>query len=62
VLLADMAEAWLLGTGLAELDGFETAIAAVTPDAIMGWARETLDPGRRVEGIVRGWGENRGGS
>jgi zinc protease len=57
VLLADMADAWLFGTGLAELEGYETAIAAVTPGAILDWARNAFDPGRRVEGIVRAAGQ-----
>jgi zinc protease len=56
VLLGDLADAWLFGTGLEELDTYESAIAAVTPEAIRGWAVAALDPGRRVEGIVRGMG------
>jgi zinc protease len=56
VLLADMADAWLVGTGLEELEAYDEAVAAVTPDAIMAWARESLDPSRRVEGVVRGRG------
>jgi zinc protease len=62
VLLADMADAWLVGTGLEELEGYDEAVAAVTPDAIMAWARESLDPSRRVEGIVRGQGRSAAGA
>ncbi|HEY8467990.1 MAG TPA: pitrilysin family protein [Longimicrobiales bacterium] len=52
--LGDLADALLLGRGLAELREFEAAIRAVTADAILDLARRYFDPERVVEGIVRG--------
>jgi zinc protease len=53
VVLADLIDAWLFGAGLEELDEFEEKISAVTARDIQQLAA-TLDPERRVEGIVRG--------
>src|SRR5690606_2458982 len=52
--LGDLADALLLGRGLAELREFEAAIGAVTADAIREFARRWFDPERVVEGVVRG--------
>src|SRR5690606_1216165 len=52
--LGDLADALLLGRGLAELREFESAIHAVTADAILDLAQRYFDPERVVEGIVRG--------
>jgi zinc protease len=53
-VLADIVDAWLLGTGLEELDAFEERVRAVTPRAIRELAERHFDPDRVVEGIVRG--------
>ena len=55
-LLADMLDAWLLGTGLAELEDYNDNIRNVTTRAIQGIAERYFNPERRVEGIVRGKG------
>lgn len=55
-VLAELVDAWLYGSGLEELDGFEARVRAVTPQAMRELAREHFDPDRRVEGIVRGRG------
>jgi zinc protease len=57
-ILADMLDAWMFGSGLAELDQFEARISAVTPEEIQRIAREYFDPSRHVEGIVRGVGKS----
>ena len=56
-VLADMLDAWMFGSGLAELDEFEGHISAVTTADIQRLAREYFDPARRVEGVVRGVGK-----
>jgi zinc protease len=50
----EIAEAWLVGDGLDELADPGARFRGVTPDAVRGLAAQCLDPGRRVEGIVRG--------
>jgi len=52
--LGDLADALLLGRGLAELREFEAAINAVTAESILDLARRYFDPNRMVEGVVRG--------
>ncbi|HEX5581366.1 MAG TPA: pitrilysin family protein, partial [Gemmatimonadaceae bacterium] len=52
--LGEMVDAWLLGTGLAELGDYDTRIAAVTPEDVQRLAERYFDEGRRAEGIVRG--------
>jgi zinc protease len=52
--LGDLADALLLGGGLAELREFEAAVRAVTAEAIFELAQRYFDPERVVEGIVRG--------
>ena len=56
-VLADMLDAWMFGSGLAELDEFEASISAVTPAGIQEIARRYFDPGKHVEGVVRGVGK-----
>ncbi len=53
-LLGEMLDAWLFGSGLQELEEYDSRIAAVTPGEILAVAREFFDPELRVEGIVRG--------
>ena len=52
--LGDLADALLLGRGVAELREFEAAINAVTAESILELARRYFDPDRVVEGLVRG--------
>ncbi|HEY0972708.1 MAG TPA: pitrilysin family protein [Gemmatimonadales bacterium] len=54
--LGEMVDAWLLGTGLAELGDYETQIVAVTPEDVQLLAERYFDEERRVEGMVRGSG------
>ncbi|HEU5049331.1 MAG TPA: pitrilysin family protein [Gemmatimonadales bacterium] len=53
-LLSEILEAWMIGEGIAELEDPGTAFRAVTAQAVQAVAAESLDPARRVEGIVRG--------
>jgi zinc protease len=53
VLLAEMTEAWLLGS-LDELGEYEREIESVDVDALVRLADRYFDPDRRAEGIVRG--------
>jgi zinc protease len=52
-VLADVVDAWLFGR-LSELEEFESQIRRVTPERMRAVAERYFDPGRRVEGIVRG--------
>jgi predicted Zn-dependent peptidase len=52
-VLGDVLDAWMFGR-LAELEDYEAAIRAVTPQRMQAVARRYFDPARRVEGIVRG--------
>jgi zinc protease len=56
---AEILEAWVAGTGLAELRDPAAAYRAVTADDVLRVAQRSLDPGRRVEGVVRGTGAAR---
>ena len=56
-ILGDILDAWMFGSGLSELDEFESRISAVTPDDIQNLAREFFDSSRHVEGVVRGVGK-----
>jgi hypothetical protein len=51
---AEILEAWIAGTGLAELIDPAAAFRAVTAEDVLRVARESLDPLRRTEGVVRG--------
>lgn len=53
-VLADVVDAWLLGTGLEELDEFEERVSGVTAGAMRELAERYFDEERVVEGIVRG--------
>ncbi|MBA4072280.1 MAG: hypothetical protein C0497_10660 [Gemmatimonas sp.] len=53
VLMGDIADAWLFGS-LSELADYERHVRAVTVADLQAIAIECLDPGRRVEGAVRG--------
>lgn len=52
-VLGEIVDAWMFGA-LRELEEFPSRVRAVTATAIRDTARRYLDPGRRVEGIVRG--------
>jgi zinc protease len=53
-VLADMVDAWLYGHGLEELGEHDAKVLAATPALLQRVAQQYFDPGRRVEGIVRG--------
>ncbi|HVH11734.1 MAG TPA: hypothetical protein VM759_01715 [Longimicrobium sp.] len=54
VVLGELVDAWLRGTGLGELESYEASVRAVTAEEMRAVAAESFDPSRRVEGIVRG--------
>jgi predicted Zn-dependent peptidase len=47
----------MFGSGLRELDEFESRVNAVTREEILSLAKEYFLPERRVEGVVRGVGK-----
>jgi zinc protease len=53
-VLADLIDAWLVGTGLEELDAYEPRILGVTTREMRELAARYFDEGRLVEGMVRG--------
>jgi zinc protease len=53
-LAAEIADAWLSGPGLTELLDLAGAYRAVSGGDIQRLAQVFLDPGQRVEGIIRG--------
>jgi zinc protease len=55
-ILGNMLDAWMFGAGLNELAEFESRISAVTAEDILKFARESFDPSRMVQGVVRGVG------
>jgi zinc protease len=55
-VLADLIDAWLVGTGLEELDEYEDRVREVTAREMRELAAQYFDEGRLVEGIVRGVG------
>jgi zinc protease len=55
-VLSDLIDAWLVGTGLEELDAFEDRVVAVTSREMRELAERYFDETRLVEGIVRGVG------
>ena len=55
-LAAEVAEAWLAGTGLEELDRPWARYASITAEEVRAVAEAGFDPGRRAEGVVRGNG------
>jgi zinc protease len=50
----EMLEAWLVGTGLEELEDPAAPYRAVTAEQVQALARRSLVPERRAEGVVRG--------
>jgi zinc protease len=56
-VLGDMIDAWMLGSGLHELDEHDEMIESVTADDVLRVAQAYFDPSRRAEGIVRGVGK-----
>ena len=56
---AEIVEAWLVGTGLEELDDPAAAYRGITAGALQELAGEYLDPSGRAEGVVRGAGRER---
>jgi zinc protease len=55
----EILDAWIAGSGLAELDDPAAPFRAVTAADVMRVAAEYLDPERRSEGVVRGTGAAR---
>ena len=55
-VLAELLDAWMFGSGLAEIDQFEQRVRSVTAASMRALAAAYFDPDRRVEGIVRGVG------
>ena len=58
-LVSEIVDAWLLGEGLEELDDPGAPYHRVTAAEVWRVARESLQPERRAEGIVRGTGGGR---
>jgi len=56
-VLGDIADAWLFGRGLGELEEFDARVLAVTAGSIQDLAKSRFDPDRVVEGLVRGVGK-----
>lgn len=56
--LGEMIDAWLLGTGLAELAEYDTRVSSLTAADLQAVAVRYFEPERRVEGIVRGRGKS----
>ncbi len=55
----EILEAWVAGSGLGELADPAAAFRAVTAEDVLRVAQASLDPERRVEGVVRGTGATR---
>jgi zinc protease len=55
-VLGELLDAWMFGSGLAEMERFEENVRAVTPGQMRELAARYFDPQRRVEGIIRGVG------
>jgi zinc protease len=53
-LAAEIVDAWLVGTGLEELEDPIAPFRAVTREDVHQVANRYLDPGARTEGVVRG--------
>ena len=56
---AEILEAWVAGNGLAELADPAASYRAVTAEDVLRVAARSLDPARKVEGVVRGTGAAR---
>ncbi|MFN2636537.1 MAG: M16 family metallopeptidase [Gemmatimonadaceae bacterium] len=57
-LLGEMLDAWMFGAGLHEILEHDSRVRAVTAGEMVSVAEKYFDPGRRVEGIVRGVGRS----
>jgi zinc protease len=55
-VLGDVVDAWLFGK-LSDLETFERSVRGVTRERMQRLAERYFDPGRRVEGIIRGVGK-----
>jgi zinc protease len=55
-VLSDLVDAWLLGTGLEELDEYENRVRSVTAKEMRELAATYFDESRVVQGVVRGVG------
>jgi zinc protease len=55
-VLGELLDAWMFGSGLAEMERFEEKVRAVTAAQMRELAVRCFDPERRVEGIIRGVG------
>jgi zinc protease len=55
-VLGELLDAWMFGSGLAEMQRFEEKVRAVTAAQMRDLAVRYFDPERRVEGIIRGVG------
>jgi zinc protease len=53
-IAGEIVEAWLVGTGLEELEDPAAEFRQVTVEAVRDLAATSLDPYRRAEGVVRG--------
>jgi zinc protease len=53
-VLAETVDAWLLGSGLAEIATYVDRVRGVTAADIQRLAATCFDPARRAEGVVRG--------
>jgi zinc protease len=56
-VLSEVVDAWLFGT-LTDLESYERNVRGVTTQKMQELARKYFDPGRRVEGIIRGVGKS----
>lgn len=56
-VMGDLAGAWLFGESLDEIAQFSARISRVTAAEIQAIARESFNPARRVEGMIRGAGK-----
>jgi zinc protease len=55
-VLGELLDAWMFGSGLAEMERFEEKVRGVTAGQMRELAVRYFDPERRVEGIIRGVG------
>lgn len=52
----DLADAWLFGRSLEEIDAYDSRIRAATASDLLACARRYFDPARRITAVVRGSG------
>jgi zinc protease len=55
-LAAEIVEAWIIGTGLGDLNDPASRYRAVTRSDVLQVAQRNFDPSLRAEGVVRGTG------